>query len=83
MRISVFCLFLTCFIPITPVQAAGEGDTLRQIAKTAKIRIGYREAEPPFSYQLPDGEVTGFSTDLCRAISEDIRTQSEAGQTRH
>lgn len=75
MRISVFCLFLTCFIPITPVQAAGEGDTLRQIAKTAKIRIGYREAEPPFSYQLPDGEVTGFSTDLCRAISEDIRTQ--------
>lgn len=75
MRISVFCLFLTCFIPTTPVQAAGEGDTLRQIAKTAKIRIGYREAEPPFSYQLPDGEVTGFSTDLCRAISEDIRTQ--------
>lgn len=75
MRISVFCLFLTCFIPITQVQAAGEGDTLRQIAKTAKIRIGYREAEPPFSYQLPDGEVTGFSTDLCRAISEDIRTQ--------
>ncbi|KAA3527180.1 MULTISPECIES: amino acid ABC transporter substrate-binding protein [Agrobacterium] len=75
MRISVFCLFLTCFIPTAPVQAAGEGDTLRQIAKTAKIRIGYREAEPPFSYQLPDGEVTGFSTDLCRAISEDIRTQ--------
>ncbi|MDZ7928100.1 MAG: amino acid ABC transporter substrate-binding protein [Agrobacterium sp.] len=75
MRISVFFLFLTCFVPITPVQAAGESDTLQQIAKTAKIRIGYREAEPPFSYQLPNGEVTGFSTDLCRAISEDIRTQ--------
>lgn len=73
MRLSVFCLFLTCFAPITPLQAAGEGDTLQQIARTAKIRIGYREAEPPFSYQLPDGEVTGFSTDLCRAISEDIR----------
>jgi glutamate/aspartate transport system substrate-binding protein len=75
MRISVFCLFLTCFVPATALQAAGESDTLRQIAKTAKIRIGYREAEPPFSYQLPDGEVTGFSTDLCRAISEDIRRQ--------
>ncbi|KJF66975.1 amino acid ABC transporter substrate-binding protein [Rhizobium nepotum] len=75
MRISVFCLFLTCFVPATALQAAGESDTLRQIAKTAKIRIGYREAEPPFSYQLPDGEVTGFSTDLCHAISEDIRKQ--------
>ncbi|MCZ7911228.1 amino acid ABC transporter substrate-binding protein [Agrobacterium leguminum] len=73
MRLSVFCLFLTCLAPITPLQAAGEGDTLQQIAKTAKIRIGYREPEPPFSYQLPNGEVTGFSTDLCRAISEDIR----------
>ena len=73
MRLSVFCLFLTCLAPITPLQAAGEGNTLQQIAKTAKIRIGYREAEPPFSYQLPNGEVTGFSTDLCRAISEDIR----------
>ena len=73
MRLSVFCLFLTCLAPITPLQAAGEGNTLQQIAKTAKIRVGYREAEPPFSYQLPNGEVTGFSTDLCRAISEDIR----------
>lgn len=73
MRLSVFCLFLTCFAPVSALQAADEGDTLQQIAKTAKIRIGYREAEPPFSYQLPNGEVTGFSTDLCRAISEDIR----------
>lgn len=73
MRIAVYCLFLTCFAPLTPLQAAGEGDTLQQIARTAKIRIGYREAEPPFSYQLPNGEVTGFSTDLCRTISEDIR----------
>ncbi|KAA3498118.1 MULTISPECIES: amino acid ABC transporter substrate-binding protein [Rhizobium/Agrobacterium group] len=73
MRLAVFCLFVTCFAPITPLQAASEGDTLQQIARTAKIRIGYREAEPPFSYQLPDGEVTGFSTDLCRTISEDIR----------
>ena len=63
MRIAVYCLFLTCFAPLTPLQAAGEGDTLQQIARTAKIRIGYREAEPPFSYQLPNGEVTGFSTD--------------------
>jgi glutamate/aspartate transport system substrate-binding protein len=73
MRIAVYCLFLTCFAPLTPLQAAGEGDTLQQIARTAKIRIGYREAEPPFSYQLPNGEVTGFSTDLCKTISEDIR----------
>ncbi len=75
MRLPVFCLLLTCFVPITPVEAAGDVDTLQRIAKTAKIRIGYREAEPPFSYQLPDGEVTGFSTDLCRAISEDIRSK--------
>lgn len=75
MRLPVFCLLLTCFVPITSVEAAGDVDTLQRIAKTAKIRIGYREAEPPFSYQLPDGEVTGFSTDLCRAISEDIRSK--------
>lgn len=38
MRLAVFCLFLTCFAPITPLQAAGEGDTLQQIARTEVAR---------------------------------------------
>lgn len=47
--------------------------TLQSISKTGKIRVGYREAEPPFSYQLPSGEVVGFSIDLCKRVADHIR----------
>lgn len=49
--------------------------TLAKIADTGVIAIGYREAEPPFSFQDTDGTVVGFSIDLCMRIVERIREQ--------
>ncbi|WP_422646693.1 amino acid ABC transporter substrate-binding protein [Agrobacterium tumefaciens] len=70
------CLITLAFLaPIDTSHAANEIGTLEQITRSGKIRIGYREAEPPFSYQLPNGDVIGFSTDLCRSIAEDIQKQ--------
>jgi ABC-type amino acid transport substrate-binding protein len=37
--------------------------------------IGYREAEPPFSFQNAEGAVIGFSIDLCARIVESIKQE--------
>lgn len=46
--------------------------TLAKIDETGVVVIGYREAEPPFSFQDADGTVVGFSIDLCLKIVERI-----------
>ena len=46
--------------------------TLAKIDETGVVVIGYREAEPPFSFQDADGTVVGFSIDLCLQIVERI-----------
>ena len=46
MRLAVFCLFLTCFAPLTPLQAAGEGLVRRaqgrRVIGRADVGSGYR-----------------------------------------
>jgi glutamate/aspartate transport system substrate-binding protein len=49
--------------------------TLAKIDETGIVVIGYREAEPPFSFQDADGTVVGFSIDLCLRIVERIREE--------
>jgi ABC-type amino acid transport substrate-binding protein len=45
---------------------------LMAFAKTDKIlAIGYREDAPPFSYEIEEGNPTGYSIDICRAISNE------------
>jgi len=44
--------------------------TLKQIAETGVIKIGYSAEDVPFSYKLPDGTVTGYSTDLCIRVAD-------------
>lgn len=46
--------------------------TLARIAETGKVVIGYRAAEPPFSFEGANGEIIGFSIDLCQKIVERI-----------
>lgn len=56
----------------TPVSLTG---TLAKIDETGVIVIGYRQGEPPFSFQNADETVTGFSIDLCMRIVERIRAE--------
>lgn len=66
---------------VTHALAAGTGtgqekalSTLERIRDTGRIRIGYGDTAP-FSYRLPDGQVVGYSIDLCRQVSETLRKQ--------
>lgn len=69
---------LACAIVVShPVVAADqpfETPTLRRIAETGQIRIGYGNTAP-FSFRTDGGEVVGYSIDLCRLMVETLRTK--------
>lgn len=46
--------------------------TLKRIAQSGTIRLGYRTDAAPFSFISKAGEVHGYSIDLCRAIAAAI-----------
>jgi len=45
--------------------------TLQQIKKTGKIKIGYRDAQPPLSFLDKAGKPAGYTIDLCEQIVEE------------
>jgi ABC-type amino acid transport substrate-binding protein len=53
--------------------ALAESSTLKRIAETGEIRIGYVPDAPPLSFEDEDGNVVGYSIDLCRHIASAIR----------
>ena len=53
--------------------AFAESPTLARIAETGSIRIGYVPDAPPLSFDDEDGNVAGYSIDLCRHIASAIR----------
>ena len=66
------CLFL-CLLPPTTGIAQSPKSTLQKISETGTITLGYRDAEPPFSYKTPDGKIVGFSIDLCNRLADRIQ----------
>ena len=66
-------LALSLAILSTSVASAEQMSTLAQIEKTGKIRIGYRESEPPMSFLDKDGKPAGYSVDLCVRIVTGIK----------
>ncbi|MFD1745386.1 amino acid ABC transporter substrate-binding protein [Rhizobium helianthi] len=48
---------------------------------TSKIIIGYGTA-PPFSFQNANGEVVGYSIDLCKAMVEEMRKELRLAKLR-
>jgi ABC-type amino acid transport substrate-binding protein len=47
--------------------------TLKRISETGTIRIGYVPDAPPLSFVDEEGNVAGYSIDLCRHIASAIR----------
>jgi ABC-type amino acid transport substrate-binding protein len=58
-----------------PLSAAENSPTLDQIKKSGKIRIGYRESEPPMSFVDGSGKPIGYSIDLCSRIVTAVKTE--------
>lgn len=55
------------------VPAMAESPTLARIAETGEFRIGYVPDAPPLSFADDDGNIVGYSIDLCRHIASAIR----------
>ena len=53
--------------------ALAESPTLKRIADSGEFRIGYVPDAPPLSFVDDEGNVTGYSIDLCRHIASAIR----------
>ncbi|MDJ0958865.1 MAG: amino acid ABC transporter substrate-binding protein [Arenicellales bacterium] len=60
---------------VPTLNAAEQLPTLEQIKKTGKIRIGYRQSEPPMSFRDNDGSPVGYSIDLCDRIVSAVKTK--------
>ena len=56
-------------------QDVGLSSTLANIKRTHTVRLGYREASPPFSFLDPANRPIGYSLELCEAIVEEIGTE--------
>ena len=55
-------------------QTVGLSPTLADIKKSKTVRLGYREASPPFSFLDEAGRPIGYSLELCEAIVDEIET---------
>jgi ABC-type amino acid transport substrate-binding protein len=53
-----------------PVAAQSPTGTLKKIADTRTINLGFRSDAAPFAFQGSDGQPAGYAVDLCRAVSE-------------
>jgi glutamate/aspartate transport system substrate-binding protein len=53
-------------------QDAGLSQSLATVKASKTVRLGYREASPPFSFLDQSGRPIGYSLELCEAIVDEI-----------
>ena len=71
MRGKLAFILLVIFVA-SPLAAQELTGTLQQIKKSGQIRIGYRVAEPPMSFEDKDSNPTGYSIDICKNIVTEV-----------
>ncbi|TXT40964.1 MAG: gltI [Comamonadaceae bacterium] len=49
--------------------------TLRKIASSGSIALGYHESTPPFTFRTADGKVMGYSYDFALKIAEAVKRE--------
>ena len=59
-----------------PARAQVAQPTLEKIRAANMIAIGYRETSVPFSYVDANGNVTGFSQDICNRVIDAIKART-------
>ena len=60
-------ILLVAFLT-NPLSAQELTGTLQQIQKSGKIKIGYRQSQPPMSSSGEDGMPVGYSIDICQHV---------------
>lgn len=65
---------LALVLPTLASAAPPELDgTLRKIASSGSIALGYHESTPPFTFRTADGKVMGYSYDFALKIAEAVK----------
>jgi len=77
----VALLPLSVSMPVA-AQEVGLSPTLANIKRTHTVRLGHREASPPFSYLDQSNRPIGYSLDLCKAIVDEIGAEVEEANLR-
>lgn len=72
MRGILTSILLLTFLA-TPLSAQELTGTLQQIQKSGKIKIGYRQSQPPMSFLGKDDMPAGYSIDLCKRIVAGVK----------
>ena len=79
MTVAAACLLLLAVLlpPLAPARAqdGGLSPALANIKATHTVRLGYREASPPFSFLDQANRPIGYSLELCQAIVEEIAAE--------
>ena len=72
--LAAACLLLSAVLlpDPAPAQDGGLSPTLANIKATHTVRLGYREASPPFSFMDQSNRPIGYSLELCQAIVDEI-----------
>lgn len=65
-------IFLLMMFSAAPLAAKDLTGTLKQIKETGKMKIGYRQSEPPMSF-AKDGNPAGYSIDICKCIVTEVK----------
>jgi len=74
MRGILAAILLVAF-STTPLSAQELTGTLLQIQKSGKIKIGYRQSQPPMSSLGKDSIPVGYSIDICKHIVTGIKNK--------
>jgi glutamate/aspartate transport system substrate-binding protein len=62
--------------------ATGLSPTLAAIKAAHTVKLGYREASPPFSFLDHAGKPIGYSIELCQAVVDEIGTEVDDANLR-
>ena len=68
-----FAALLFVFAP--QISAEEAGSTLERISQSGKVRIGFRESEPPMSFLDENKQPAGYSIDLCKRIVNEVKNK--------
>lgn len=66
---------LTLALIVLLAPAVGLAGTLDRIKDRKEMRIGYRPATEPFSFENEQGEAAGYSVELCQRVAAAVRDE--------
>lgn len=72
-------LFVLGLVVAGACHAQAASGTLKKIADTKSISLGYRVVSSPFSFLGADGLPTGYTVDLCKRVVASLEQQLKVG----